>query len=748
MNNPHSGPGRLRLIAGCHLYPVTDGTWRCALPGGRFIRLRGPDPALRRLHHLLHGHAAPDAADGIDPAVAEVISQLDRRGLLAVEPDDGPPARSLLTRVVQIEGDNPIAELTTQLLTGHVTVRRGRLERDTFAGLSLAVSCAGWLPDARWRLLDAWSAEHGVGWHRIHADGDRFVIGPCSQPGRTPSYTDTRARRLAAAGLPDELEAHWGYLDDSGSLPAVPWPSPGGVALLAGLLVDDVLAALAGRARPAHQLEVDPATAAIHRHPVLPLPDLRPPTVHRLDTDPDPDDQAASASAEQLVGPRLGLITRLTPQSAPAGTFASCLTYLAHVADTGRFASWVADRETSGAAFRNADAARQAAVGEAVERYCGNAVPEQLPVTAFTKLAAAGRRAIDPGELALYSDAQYGTPGFPFVPLTGDLEVAWVPGRDLTDGAETLVPASLVYLNYHRSAHAAEPATNGQAFAGIAAGPTTTAATVSALAELLERDAVTMWWTSGAPATRVDIAPDSDLGAVLADPDTDALDVTFLQIPSPFDVPVLAAYLVDRRRRLVALGTACRATASAAAFKALTEAVGTHRLNLELLDGDCAFWQAVAAGRIDPSPYHPFRADRRYRDSFRADWRDVHDLSMHLQLYLDPRMHDEHLARLTDPPATVALTALPGAGPDPLATYVHRLAAQGLRPVAVDLTTSDVAATGWRVVRVVVAGLYTSAPAAFPLLGGRRLYRDPVARGWLPGPLTEDTVVRAPIPFA
>lgn len=123
---------------------------------------------------------------------------------------------------------------------------------------------------------------------------------------------------------------------------------------------------------------------------------------------------------------------------------------------------------------------------------------------------------------------------------------------------------------------------------------------------------------------------------MLADPDGAGLNVTFLQIPSSFGIPVVGAYLVDGERRVVTLGTACRASPQAAALKSLTEAVATYRLNLELLDRRCAFWEAVDAGQIDPASYRPFRADRRYRDSFRGDWRDVYDLSMHLQIYLDP----------------------------------------------------------------------------------------------------------------
>jgi ribosomal protein S12 methylthiotransferase accessory factor len=52
------------------------------------------------------------------------------------------------------------------------------------------------------------------------------------------------------------------------------------------------------------------------------------------------------------------------------------------------------------------------------------------------------------------------------------------------------------------------------------------------------------------------------------------------------------------------------------------------------------------------------------------------------------------------------------------------------------------------VVRVVVPGLYGNSPPAFPLHGGRRLYTEPVAQGWVDRPLTDQDLNRPPIPLA
>lgn len=457
------------------------------------------------------------------------------------------------------------------------------------------------------------------------------------------------------------------------------------------------------------------------------------------------------------------LIERVTRDHPRIPTVPSCVSYSARLSARPEFASGVVDAVTGGAALGDHDRARAAAVGEAVERYCANAVPAELPLAAHRRLTREGRPAVDPRAFALYSPAQYAHRGFPFTPMTPDLELAWVPGTDLGDGEEVLVPASLAYVNYLRGPHAAEPPTHYPLLAGTAAGAGIAQARRAALEEVLERDAVTLWWLSGAPAAALAPAPGGPAAAAAGEARAAGLRVTFLRIPSTFEVIVAGVFLEDPARRLVAFGSACRATAEEAAAKALTEAVGMHETGLELLDHDGDFWSGVRAGRFGHRPYRPYRGDRTYRDAFRSDLRDVNDVRLHLQLHLDPRTQDARLDRLRAPAAASvpARGPAPGGGPAPgdapapgggpdayLPRLTAQLAAQGLRALTVDLTTPEARDAGLHVVRVLVPGLSCNAPAAFPFLGGRRLYEEPVARGWVPGPLTEDALLLDPLPFS
>ncbi|MFD3469768.1 YcaO-like family protein [Streptomyces sp. NPDC058682] len=462
-----------------------------------------------------------------------------------------------------------------------------------------------------------------------------------------------------------------------------------------------------------------------------------------------PGQAAKPVDIETAAGPApgspLALVDRVTRDRPRVETVPTCVSYSASLSPRPEFNRWSVDAVTGGAALGDHEQARKAAVGEAVERLCGNVVPDVLPVVSYAELVRVGRPAVDPREFALYSRTQYAHRGFPFDPMSTELPIAWVAGRDLDDDSEVLVPASLAYVNYFRGAHAAEPPTNYPMLAGTAAGTSIEQAQRSALEEVLERDAVTLWWTSGAPATRLVLDVEGPLASALAEANAAGLTVTFLRVPSTVDALVAGVFIEDKDRQLVAFGSACRSTAEAAAAKAFTEAIGMHESGLELLEYDSGFWRAVRARRADHRPYRPFRHDRAYLKDFRPDWRDVNDVRLHPQVHLDPAMQDARLDRLRAPRSARPGEATADLGPTALR---RRLSEQGMRTIAVDLATPEVRAAGLHVARVIVPGLYCNAPAAFPFLGGRRLYEEPLARGWLPRPLTESDLVRHPLPFS
>lgn len=454
---------------------------------------------------------------------------------------------------------------------------------------------------------------------------------------------------------------------------------------------------------------------------------------------------------ERLVDPRFGVVVGLYPKQLEADEPMALTSVHGFVNNSRQLGQWYGDRISLGTAFNDGDAARRAAIGEAVERYCGNFVPNTLRRASYQQLHAAGEQPIDPETLVLYSQHQYQSRGFPFVPFTRDLEVFWAPGHELSTGEPAWIPASLVYPNYFLDTLAEEPKTNFVNLSGIATGAGRADAERSALEEVFERDAQTVWWLSGSPPQLLELDSEPRLLAALnpREHDPQPLRYQLFHLPNVFRVPVLGALLRDPKDDLVAIGFASRPDPVQAALKALAEAVHLRGYSRELLRQDGRIWQMMEDGLLDRRVYKDFRADRRYLDDYRPDFHDVVDLGCHAQIYLDPRMQ-KYLERFEASESPRPLSSVPSLGVEEGAdlrqVYLERLEAEGLTAYSVDVTTPDVASVGLAVVRVVVPGLYGNAPAAFPTLGGRRLYEDPVRLGLLPRPPAEDEIVLAPVP--
>ncbi|MFC8190287.1 YcaO-like family protein [Cellulomonas sp. NPDC057328] len=668
--------------------------------------------AARPLHDLLAARAAWDAPDTPRPAAPPRA----RPGLDALLTGDDDLVAALHARAgtdaaVDVLPWDARAVVNRAYVTRRLLVVAVRGPRD------------GDLAD-----VDRMCHDMRVPWLAVELTRGTAWVGPLVTPGTGASFEDAVARRTAATR---DHRVHR----------AVRAPAPGGDCGPAPDALPDVLDAVLdvvadaaahahdGLTAPGdvlHEIARGPAGTTHEAHVVLPLPHRS--TVHRPHTPAD------------LVDARTGLVLRVRDVRHHASVPAALVTRQCDVGDVRAVSPWANNVLCQGSAFGDPDGASAAAVGESVERYCGN-VLDTLPVThaSWAELRRRGVPALDPAELVLYSDAQYAAPGFPFVPLTRDLPVHWVPGRSLTHDREVLVPASLVYVNWYSAGYAAAPPTNFCAFAGIAAGPDADFAVASALEEVVERHATMVWWLNGHPLP--DVLPDAALAAAVTG------RTALLHLDNELGVPVAAAVVHDDADALVNIGFSARPDFRDAALKAWTEAFTLQEGSRDLLRRDGLHWQVMADGELNGRAFKPWRADRRYLDDFRPDMRDCDDLMVQQQVYLDPRA-GRRVEHLLAPAATRRLEDLPRLPDRSAATYRAAVEAAGLEVVVVDLTTPDVASTGMRVVRVLVPGTVGNAPAAFPFLGRRRVQDLAVELGWRETPLAEHELLTFPLPHA
>ncbi len=369
--------------------------------------------------------------------------------------------------------------------------------------------------------------------------------------------------------------------------------------------------------------------------------------------------------------------------------------------------------------------AEAAAIGEALERYSASYVPDGRIRSGSA--AEVGPSAVAPERFALFADAQYDSPGFPFVRFRRDTVVGWVEGFALPGGEPALLPAQLVYMPARR--HAREEGRIGHATSsGLACAPTLEEAVLTGLLELVERDAFMIVWHNRLSLPLLDWAADREL-ARLAERyfDPAALQYSAVDLSSFFGIPAVLGVVHGRPGQLGALGVGAAATTTVAVAwrKALAEAFSVHR------------WVR------DVALESPERVD--------LPQGEIRSFEGHTLHYAPP----ERAARAgfldASPERRAAETVPPLEGENVLEqieALADRLAGRGVSAYAVDVTSPDVLAAGLRVVRAV-------APELCPLdvvegvrfLGGRRMYHAAYEAGLAVAPLAATDLNPDPHPF-
>ncbi|MER6282170.1 MULTISPECIES: TOMM precursor leader peptide-binding protein [unclassified Streptomyces] len=300
-------------------------------------------------------------------------------------------------------------------------------------------------------------------------------------------------------------------------------------------------------------------------------------------------------------------------------------------------------RALSGGKGLDATEARVSALGEAVERYSGTRQGDE-PVVRDT-YRALGADAVHPNACQLYHERQlrdrdlWNGRGSHFQhvprPFDEDRPTDWTPVWSLTAGRHRLLPTSMLYFSDGGgSADGLHADSNGNA-----AGSSPEDALVQGFLELVERDAVALWWYN---RTR---QPGVDLDAFAA-PETDRIregclrlgrELWVLDLTSDFGVPVLAA--VSRRTGRpaedVIFGFGAHFDPRVALRRALTEmgqmlpAVTPRRPDAPgygIDDPDAVHWWRTATTAnqpyLLPDPSVPARGPRSWPADLRPDLLD------------------------------------------------------------------------------------------------------------------------------
>ena len=571
--------------------------------------------------------------------------------------------------------------------------------------------------------------EQGIGW-----------LGPAIIPDYTPNYHDLLLRRATVAEDPMVHQAEMTPPIQSDVNGTQPFPSPNEYLWMLSTFFIEIERWLANAPNNILSTEIaaDPRTFTLTNYPLLPLPE------HTLAGDLQ---TSANKDVDILFNERAGIIVRAVDvQHHPSIPQSLKTVQLSLARMMMHDDNWHNDSLSGGSAFGDATAARYAAIGEAAERYCGNYFSGGNPIKAsYDELIERGDYALDPEQLVLFSQTIYNTQGCPFTPFSRDLPVYWVKGHSLTKNRPAWLPMMLVYVNWNVSGFNDIPMISSAYYPGLAAGANLEHALISGIQELIERDSMMIWWLNRHPLSAVQLTP--KLQALWSGtPHAMGQRAWAIYLPNEFNIPVMAGVVANSQEQLINIGFACRSNPIQATLKAWTEALTLQEGSRDLLDPNGLTRQGIAWNLV-PDVLKPWRQDRAYRHDFRPDFRDITDLLLQQQFFLDPEAI-EQIRPWVEVPANLTFDDVPHLPEHTLSTYQGRVEAKGYEIFYIDLTTSDIACAGLKVVRVLIPGLVPNLPAAFPPTGKGRIQNMPVQLGWRTTPLAESDLNYMPMPYA
>ena len=355
--------------------------------------------------------------------------------------------------------------------------------------------------------------------------------------------------------------------------------------------------------------------------------------------------------------------------------------------------------------------ARASALCEAIERHSGMFQGDEIRHR--SSFAALGKSAIHPNVCMAFSQDQYrhreewhqgsGRSNWVPVPFDEAAETDWTPLWSLTDHTFKYLPTALCYYDY--------PLPEDQRFAeadsnGSAAGNSLEEAILQGFMELVERDAVALWWYNRVrrPGVSLESFDEPYFKTLKGHYGSLSRDLWALDITNDLNIPSFVALSrrTDQEGQAITLGFGAHFDARIALLRALTE------MNL-FLSASESLEQDSQSQRHD-----------RYADLMH--WQAHATLENQPYLAADPDLPHSSCRDYSRQWSDDLL--------EDIGACVRIAASKNLETLILDQTRPDI---GLNVVKVFVPGLRHFWKRHAP----GRLYDAPVQLGWLEKPLKE-----------
>lgn len=361
-----------------------------------------------------------------------------------------------------------------------------------------------------------------------------------------------------------------------------------------------------------------------------------------------------------------------------------------------------------------------AALGEMTETLVANRT-DGVNITRAT-ITKVGGKGIHPRQLLMFSKHQYenrecwrnrfGSRHRIPIPVQNTAPLDWVTATSCPDEKPYLVPAGYCFLNYPHDQNYLVADSNG-----CAAAPTRTEAIVSGFLELVERDAVAIWWYNRIRRPAIDPAGfnDPELNECVHWMDQHHRRFYTLDLTHDYGIAVIAAISVNNEETDITMGFSAN-------FDYLTAVKSAVREMLQLYALKKIIKRQIVSGGVELLD----QSARVFVSWATGDFVKTH-------VHMRPGGMIKPLK---------ALRSLPWPrGPEEALQACAALCRQKNQPLLVlDLTPP---AAKVPVVRVIVPGMRHFRARFAP----GRLYQVPVTMGWRTTPISEKELTQLPIPI-
>ncbi len=412
--------------------------------------------------------------------------------------------------------------------------------------------------------------------------------------------------------------------------------------------------------------------------------------------------------AQYLVDDYVGIIHHVMELPNEAGS-PNFFHFYAQACDTRAFCRQKNSADAGGSSIDRGNAVAKA-IGEAVERYCSAIYNrDDFPLSCFE---SASFPCVPPEEFAFYTREQCNQKSFPYVPFNNSTLVRWTEALNAGTGKICYVPAAAVFVPYYYDKERGEFPILQPISTGLACHVGPSQAAVSAICEVLERDAFTITWQARLSRPQIILETLSDANRDLVERfECIGARVTLLNLAMDHGVPVILSVLSHEAPDAPALVFA--------ASSHLDPEVAVRKSLEELAHG-----------------YRFCRALKNARPTFvpTRNFANVINRDAHVGLYCDHAnvrladfifacghrigFHDIDNLSTGDPIRDLAVA-------------VNRVAGTNHQVLLTDVTTDDVHELGLSVIRAIIPGYHPLCiHHRFRALGGSRLWEIPQKLGY------------------